>query len=117
MALASKKGGIPLKIKDIDLLYRSYMPFLKNGGLFIPTKKQFKMDQEIFIMLDLMNEIDKIPVVGRVVWITPERSQDNSQQGIGIHFNSPNEGGSAVIKERIESHLVDVDITQMTYTM
>jgi len=117
MALVSKKGGIPLKIKDIDLLYRSYMSFLENGGLFIPTRKPFKMGQEIFIMLELMNELDKIPVVGKVVWITPESSLENTPQGIGIHFNSLEEGGSTVIKDKIEGHILDVDTDDPTYTM
>jgi len=117
MAAAPKKGGIPLKIKDKELLYRSYMPYLKYGGLFIPTKKAFQMGQEIFIMLDLMNEIDKLPVVGKVVWITPEDTEHEAPQGIGIHFNSPADGGSAVIKAKIENHIADFDKTTPTSTM
>jgi type IV pilus assembly protein PilZ len=34
----NKPGLLTLTIKDKSALYLAYMPFVKNGGLFIPTK-------------------------------------------------------------------------------
>ena len=54
------------------MLYAAYMPFIKNGGLFIPTNKSYKLGDEVFMLLNLMDEQEKIPVAGKVVWITPK---------------------------------------------
>jgi type IV pilus assembly protein PilZ len=47
------------------------MPFVRNGGLFIPTAKSYKLGDEVFMLLNLMDEPEKIPVAGKVVCITP----------------------------------------------
>ena len=36
-----KSGVLSLAIKEKAALYAAYMPFLKGGGLFIPTSKPF----------------------------------------------------------------------------
>ena len=41
-APAGRQGILSLTIKDKSALYAAYMPFIKNGGLFIPTNKWFK---------------------------------------------------------------------------
>ena len=62
MSINPRKGILSLKISDQNMLYHSYMPFLKNGGLFIPTNKDYQMGEEVFILLSLMDEPEKIPV-------------------------------------------------------
>ena len=37
----SRQGILSLTIKDKGALYAAYMPFVKNGGLFIPTNKKY----------------------------------------------------------------------------
>jgi len=39
MATENNKGILSLNIKGKSALYVSYMPFVQNGGLFIPNKK------------------------------------------------------------------------------
>ena len=72
--MASKRGArngiLSLAIKDKSVLYAAYMPFVRNGGLFIPTKKDYELGDEVFMLLNLMEEAEKIPVAGRVVWIS-----------------------------------------------
>ena len=34
-----RQGILSLTIRDKSALYASYMPFVKNGGSFIPTAK------------------------------------------------------------------------------
>ena len=67
-----RSGILSLTIKDKAVLYAAYMPFVQNGGLFIPTNKQYKLGEEVFLLLNLMDEPEKIPVAGKIVWITPK---------------------------------------------
>jgi type IV pilus assembly protein PilZ len=62
------------------------MGFVNNGGLFIPTVKEFGIGHELFLVLSLPEEVEKIPVSCRVVWITPLEAQGNSTPGIGVQF-------------------------------
>ena len=77
---------LSLAIKDLKVLYAAYMPFVDNGGLFIPTKKQFNMGDKISLLISLMSEDKKYPIEGKVVWITPEKVHNNMAPGIGVQF-------------------------------
>lgn len=97
-----RKGILSLTIKDKGALYAAYMPFVKGGGLFIPTRKEYQLGEEIFILLRLMEETAKLPVAGKVVWKTPVGAQGNRVSGIGIQF-SEDEGDA--IRAKIEAYL------------
>ncbi len=99
---APKQGVMSLAIRDKSTLYASYMPFLKNGGIFIPTDKAFELGDEVFLLLSLMEEPERFPVTGKVVWITPKGSLGGRPQGIGIQFGG-NEG--AMVQKKIETYL------------
>ncbi|MEQ9507617.1 MAG: PilZ domain-containing protein, partial [Alloalcanivorax xenomutans] len=79
-----RSGILSLSIKDKAALYAAYMPFIGNGGLFVPTEKAYQLGEEIFLLLSIMDEPEKIPVAGRVVWITPRGAQGNRSAGIGV---------------------------------
>jgi len=81
-------GILGLVIHTKEDLYRAYMPFLERGGLFIPTKDQYELGEEIFLLLSLMGEPDKTPVTGKVVWQTPKNAQGGKVPGIGIQLSS-----------------------------
>ncbi len=83
----TRNGILSLAIKDKAVLYAAYMPFVRNGGLFIPTKKEYELGDEVFMLLNLMDEAEKIPVAGKVVWMTPKGAQGNRAAGIGVQFN------------------------------
>ena len=91
-----------LAIRDKNALYDAYMPFIKNGGLFIPTPKSYKLGEEVFMLLTLMDSQEKNPVVGRVAWITPVGAQGNKTAGIGVQFSELNKGA---LRSRIETLL------------
>ena len=76
-----RQGILSLTIRDKSALYASYMPFIKNGGLFIPTAKAYKLGDEVFMLLTLTDSKEKLPVAGRVVWITPKGAQGNKTAG------------------------------------
>ncbi|MCP5325662.1 MAG: PilZ domain-containing protein [Oceanospirillaceae bacterium] len=93
-------GILSLTIKDKAVLYAAYMPFVKGGGLFIPTNKEYKMGDEVFLLLNLMDEVEKIPVAGKVVWITPKGAQGNKVAGVGVQF-----ADDSPAKDKVEKYL------------
>mgnify|MGYP006255202585 FL=1 len=100
-----KQGVLSLTIKDRALLYAAYMPFIKNGGLFVPTNKQYALGDEVFILLSLMDEAEKIPITGQVVWITPKGAQGNRQAGIGVQFSEQDFAAATKIEEHLGTAL------------
>lgn len=99
------KGGVrpsvlSLTISQKSALYAAYLPHLKRGGIFIPTSKQYRLGDEVFMLLSLMDDPNKIPVAGQVVWVTPPNCQGSKAQGIGVHFTDDESGFSA--KRKIE---------------
>jgi len=97
-----RQGILSLTIKDKGALYSAYMPFVKNGGLFIPTNKSYKIGDEVFMLLTLMEETEKLPVAGKVVWITPKGAQNNRPAGIGVQFSDQDNGAA---RNKIETYL------------
>ena len=61
---APSQGILSLNIKDKSALYAAYMPYVKNGGLFIPTNKQYSLGDEVFMLLSLMEDKERLPVAG-----------------------------------------------------
>jgi len=112
---APRQGILSLTIKDKSALYAAYMPFIKNGGLFIPTTRDYGLGDEVFMLLTLMDDKEKLPVAGRVVWLTPKGAQGNRAAGIGVQFNDQDEGAA---RNRIETHLAGaLKSDRQTHTM
>ena len=105
---------LSLTIKDKSALYAAYMPFLKGGGLFVPTNKTYKLGEEVFMLLTLLEDQEKIPVAGNVVWITPVGAQGNRAAGVGVQFSAKEE----VARTKIEAILGGVlQSNRPTHTM
>lgn len=98
----NKPGVLSLAIKEKSALYAAYMPYIKGGGLFIPTNKVFKIGEEVFMLLSLIDDPVKLKVVGKVVWVTPT-SQAGRPQGVGVQFSDKD--GGIEVKNKIESIL------------
>lgn len=101
---SSGQGLLSLTIKEQSVLYSAYMPFLRNGGLFVPTTKNYAIGDEVFMLLNLMDESEKIPITGQVVWITPKQPQGNRVAGIGVQFSDQDSS----VNEKIENYLVGI---------
>lgn len=114
-AQSSPGGILNVAIKDKAALYEAYMPFVRNGGLFYPTIKPYRMGDEVLLLLTLMDDSERIAVAARVVWITPVGAQNRRRAGIGVQF-SAKDGG--VTQKRIEVHLAGaVDSGRSTLTL
>ena len=115
MAIGGARSGIlSLTIKDKAVLYAAYMPYVRNGGLFIPTNKHYRLGEEVFLLLNLMEEPEKIPVAGKIIWITPRGAQGNRAAGIGVQFNEQDE----TARSKIENYLAgSLESDRPTHTM
>jgi type IV pilus assembly protein PilZ len=105
-----------LAIRERAGLYAAYMPFLVNGGIFVPTNKICHLGEEIFLLLSLMQDENRYPVAGRVAWITPAGASNNHSQGIGVQFPADDSGRK--LRQRIEELLgTALGSTRPTHTM
>lgn len=109
-----RNGILSLTIRDKAVLYAAYMPFVQNGGLFIPTSKSYNLGDEVFMLLNLMDEPEKIPVAGKVIWITPKGAQGNRAAGIGVQFSGDDDSAA----KKIETYLAgSLESDRPTHTM
>ncbi len=112
---SARQGILSLSIKEKNALYNAYMPFIINGGLFIPTKREYKMGEEVFVLLSLMDETDRIPIAGKIIWKTPSGSEGYRSTGIGIQFSDQDKGTA---RNKIENYLAGaLESDRATHTM
>ena len=100
---ANRPSVLSLPIREKAALYAAYMPFLTNGGIFVPTSKPYKLGEEIYLILTLMDDITKYPIAGKIAWITPAGANNNKVQGIGVRFSADESG--VRVRQRIEELL------------
>lgn len=111
----ARQGILSLTIKDKNALYAAYMQFIQNGGLFIPTNKKYNLGDEVFMLLSLMDEAERLPVAGKIIWITPVGAEGNRAAGIGVQF-SDQDGGQ--VRNKIEGYLGgSLSSERQTHTM
>ncbi len=67
-------------------LYHSYMPFLKNGGLFYRTTEHFELGHDVVLEVSLPDSLENSEVKGKICWLTPGGAQNGTPAGIGINF-------------------------------
>ena len=111
------------KVKKLYYHYQSEsevakanMPFLKSGGLFIPTTKTFLMGEMVECHLALVDEGHLIRTQAKVVWITPVGVVSyHITQGIGVEFdNKEAKEFIKVINELLEE--LDLSAIDKSYT-
>ena len=78
-AKPSRPSVVPLSFKDKQALQRAYMPFMKGGGLFLPTAQPYEMNEEIFLLVTLPGSKKSLPVPGTVVWQNPSTAATGKQ--------------------------------------
>lgn len=112
----TRQGILSLVIKDKPSLYNAYMPYIKQGGIFVPTTKRYFIGDEVFLLLTLPDSSERLPVAGKVVWVTPQGAQGNRAAGIGVQFADTAEGES--VRGKIETTLAGtLGADQPTQTM
>lgn len=100
---ASRPSILSLVLSDKNALYSAYMPWLKHGGIFVPTPRRYGLGDEVFLLLTLPESSEKLPVAGKVVWVTPAGAQGARAAGIGVQFPEGKEGEA--VRRQVENLL------------
>ncbi|MCJ7798842.1 MAG: PilZ domain-containing protein [Polaromonas sp.] len=103
VAAANRPSVVQLAIKEKAALYAAYLPLFKEGGIFIPSARDYKLGDDVYVLLTLPEDTQRYPVAGKVAWITPPRSAANRTQGVGVRF--PSDDKSRLLKLKIEEIL------------
>lgn len=113
-ASTPRPSVVQLAIKEKGALYAAYISLFTEGGMFIPTTRDYQLGEDIYVLLTLPEDTQRYPIAGRVAWVTPARAAGNRTQGVGIQF--PKDEKSRQLKARIEeilgSHLASERPTQ-----
>ncbi|NJS36535.1 MAG: pilus assembly protein PilZ [Brachymonas sp.] len=94
---------IQLAIKEKAALYAAYISQFTDGGMFIPSAKEYKLGDDVYVLITLPEDPQRYPVAGKVAWVTPAKAAGNRTQGIGIRF--PSDEKSKLLKIKIEQLL------------
>jgi type IV pilus assembly protein PilZ len=101
--LGPRPSVIQLAIKEKAALYAAYIPLFQDGGVFIPTARDYKLGDDVYVLLTLPEDPQRYPIAGKVAWVTPAKAAGNRTQGVGIRF--PPDEKSKQLKVKIEDIL------------
>ncbi len=99
----SRPSVIQLVFREKGALYAAYIPVLTDGGLFVPTTREYRLGEDIYLLLSLPEDNQRYPVAGKVAWITPPNASGGRTQGVGVRF--PSDEKTRVLRTRIEELL------------
>jgi len=102
-AAAARPSVIQLVFREKGALYAAYMPLFAEGGLFVPTTREYKLGEDIYLLLSLPEDPQRYPVAGKVGWITPANASGGRTQGVGVKF--PSDEKTRALKQKIEEAL------------
>jgi type IV pilus assembly protein PilZ len=100
---AARPSVIQLSIKEKAALYAAYIPLFAEGGIFIPSSREYRLGDDVYVLLSLPDDPQRYPVAGKVAWVTPSKAQGGRTQGVGIRF--PADDKSRQLKLKIEEIL------------
>ncbi len=102
-AAAVRPSVIQLVFREKGALYAAYIPLLTDGGLFVPTAREYRLGEDIYLLLSLPDDPQRYPVAGKVAWITPNNASGGRTQGVGVRF--PADEKTRGLKLKIEELL------------
>jgi type IV pilus assembly protein PilZ len=100
---SARPSVIQLSIKEKAALYAAYIPLFTDGGIFIPSSRDYRIGDDVYVLLSLPDDPQRYPVAGKVAWVTPAKAQGGRTQGVGIRF--PADEKSRHLKIKIEEIL------------
>jgi type IV pilus assembly protein PilZ len=99
----ARPSVIQLVFREKSALYAAYIPAFTEGGLFVPTTRDYKLGEDIYLLLALPEDNQRYPVAGKVAWLTPANASGGRTQGVGVRF--PGDEKTRLIRVRIEEIL------------
>lgn len=100
---ATRPSVIQLVFREKGALYAAYIPLFSEGGLFVPSSREYQLGDDIYLLLSLPGDPQRYPVAGKVGWITPANTSGGRTQGVGVRF--PADEKTRLLKARIEEIL------------
>ena len=100
---SARASVIQLSIKEKGGLYAAYIPMFTDGGVFIPSTREYSLGDDVYVLLSLPEDPKRYPVAGRVAWVTPVKAAGGRTQGVGVQF--PTDEKTRGLKLRIEEIL------------
>jgi type IV pilus assembly protein PilZ len=102
-AMSGRPSVIQLVFREKGALYAAYVPLFADGGLFVPTTRDYRIGDDIYLLLSLPDDNQRYPVAGKVGWVTPANASGGRTQGVGVRF--PTDEKTRLLKARIEELL------------
>jgi len=102
-ASATRPSVIQLVFREKGALYAAYIPLFAEGGLFVPTNRDYKLGEDIYLLLSLPEDPQRYPVAGKIGWVTPANAPGGRTQGVGVRF--PTDEKTRLLKVKIEELL------------
>ena len=100
---ALRPSVIQLALTEKTALYAAYISLFADGGIFIPTTRDYQLGDDMYILLTLPEDVQRYPVAGKVAWVTPAKAANNRTQGVGVQF--PSDEKSRLLRLKIEEIL------------
>ncbi|TCM63726.1 type IV pilus assembly protein PilZ [Acinetobacter calcoaceticus] len=91
---------IQFSIQDTAMLQACYMPYVKGGGLFIPSLHQVQMGELVKLMARLGDDERNIALSGAVIWIS-HKAMGVKPQGFAIQLGGAGADGFRAKAEKI----------------
>ena len=102
-AAGARPSVLQWAIKEKAALYAAYIPLFKEGGIFVPTNKDYALGDDVYLLLTLPQDPQRYPIAGKVGWVTPPGASGNRTQGIGVRF--PKDSKTGELRYKIEQIL------------
>jgi type IV pilus assembly protein PilZ len=102
-AAVARPSVIQLVFREKGALYAAYIPLLTDGGVFVPTAREYRLGEDIYLLLSLPDDPQRYPVAGKVAWLTPSNASGGRTQGVGVRF--PADEKTRGLKLKIEEIL------------
>ncbi|WP_428423920.1 PilZ domain-containing protein [Methylibium sp.] len=102
-ASSARPSVIQLVFREKGALYAAYIPLFAEGGLFVPTTREYRLGEDIYLLLSLPDDPQRYPVAGKIGWVTPANASGGRTQGVGVRF--PTDEKTRLLKVKIEEIL------------
>ena len=115
-AAPGRPSVIQLVFREKGALYAAYIPAFTDGGLFVPTPREYVLGDDVYLLLSLPEDNQRYPVAGKVGWITPPNASGGRTQGVGVRF--PADEKTRLLRLKIEEILgTNISSSKPTQTL
>jgi type IV pilus assembly protein PilZ len=112
----TRPSVIQLVFREKGALYAAYIPAFTEGGLFVPTSREYTLGDDIYLLLSLPEDSQRYPVAGKIAWITPANASGGRTQGVGVRF--PGDDKTRLLRMKIEQILgTNISSSKPTQTL